>query len=761
MNSSTTKPTLNPEEPQSGLLQYFKRKANKVTKPEDPNLEENYHEIQHVNKKFKITNQSGPVSASSTNQSGLVSASSTSRTSDHDASQLVKHNNEKITPIKEEDTEKVLSEELRGKYLKTYDFLALDGIKLYCELCRTANYKNVLAVGKKYLRDTHINQHITIGDHIKAVEMDELKKNPPKGSLEDFLNPIAEVPEEELMPLFRSIYWLSHNTIALLKCTSLHSLMDAQKVEQNLNYRNENSGRDIMLCIAQIIREDVLAKIKQSPFIGLLFDESTDIALESHLSLCIKFLCENKVYNTFIQLFAINKKDAESIYKILYNFLNTHGLLSKVNSISTDGASVLKSPHNGVCGKFKRIIPKVLSTHCIAHRLALGVRCLKKYQDFSGFNTAIHRIIYFISASGKRLGILTQNELDLLDTDLKLLKPNNVRWLSHFAVLKRIRELYPAIVQTLDDIANKEKDDLAFNLFAIMSNFTFIGKLHILCDILSIVDRPMKLFQDNSITINDYLLSVEKCIASLNSLYKGNDLGVYLDDLYNKFDTSEKTWRDFKFLYNEDDKTKIHELGLKIAEVVKNEVQDCFPDNEALNCFKILEISDLKQGLNELPKEEIGLYGVQEIKKCINYYKGFLETRNANIFGEAKELLIKEVECISEWRELKIAVKNNLMGASEEIIMTKILNQVSYPNLSRLYQFQMVFPLSTAECERTFSCMKLIKTRLRSCLLNITLDHHMVNARLGPKDLDFFEPIGHRAIKKWKGLKKRIFAEKK
>jgi len=112
----------------------------------------------------------------------------------------------------------------------------------------------------------------------------------------------------------------------------------------------------------------------------------------------------------------------------------------------------MKSLINGVCGRFKRIIPNVITVHCVAHRLALGVKCLKQDEDFVGVNTVVHRIISFLTGSGNRLNFLEKNEIEMLELDLRLIKPHDIRWLSHFSVLRRLLELYPAIIQTLIDI---------------------------------------------------------------------------------------------------------------------------------------------------------------------------------------------------------------------------------------------------------------------------------------------------------------------
>ena len=59
----------------------------------------------------------------------------------------------------------------------------------------------------------------------------------------------------------------------------------------------------------------------------------------------------------------------------------------------------------------------------------------------------------------------------------------------------------------------------------------------------------------------------------------------------------------------------------------------------------------------------------------------------------------------------------------------------AFPNLAKLASILEVLPVTTATVERTFSSMKLIKTRLRSRMGEQTLDHAMRNCIEGPETL--------------------------
>ena len=60
-----------------------------------------------------------------------------------------------------------------------------------------------------------------------------------------------------------------------------------------------------------------------------------------------------------------------------------------------------------------------------------------------------------------------------------------------------------------------------------------------------------------------------------------------------------------------------------------------------------------------------------------------------------------------------------------------------YPNLSKLAKVCLILPVSTADCERSFSTMKRVKTDLRNRINTSTLDTLMRIRIEGPSLSEF------------------------
>ena len=117
-------------------------------------------------------------------------------------------------------------------------------------------------------------------------------------------------------------------------------------------------------------------------------------------------------------------------------------------------------------------------------------------------------------------------------------------------------------------------------------------------------------------------------------------------------------------------------------------------------------------------------------------------------------------ETESEWKLFRrIIFKQYSQKSLQDVLLTltgKEDIKAGFPNLSKLAEILEVLPVTTATVERSFSSMKLIKTRLRSRMGEETLEHTMRICIEGPDHLthETLEEI----IENYKNIKKRKIA---
>ena len=140
-------------------------------------------------------------------------------------------------------------------------------------------------------------------------------------------------------------------------------------------------------------------------------------------------------------------------------------------------------------------------------------------------------------------------------------------------------------------------------------------------------------------------------------------------------------------------------------------------------------------------------YGGREIERLGEHY------------GVGDAPLISADDLKSEWLDFRIYMLSNStrMTMKEQLSSLALQNSTIstvYPNLSKLAHVQvfLALPISTADCERGFSTMKRIKTRLRSQMSNVTLNQCMRVSMEAPA-LDSFN--FNTVMNSWSSLNNR------
>ncbi|RIA82398.1 hypothetical protein C1645_835408 [Glomus cerebriforme] len=104
--------------------------------------------------------------------------------------------------------------------------------------------------------------------------------------------------------------------------------------------------------------------------------------------------------NPLIQL---KSKDADSIFNAIITLFDEKGIISKITSFASDGASVMLGKRNEVAAKIAERNPYLFTTHYIVYRLVLACNSAEKQVSYCKHVENIIKSIYsFFSSSSKR-----------------------------------------------------------------------------------------------------------------------------------------------------------------------------------------------------------------------------------------------------------------------------------------------------------------------------------------------------------------------
>ena len=146
-------------------------------------------------------------------------------------------------------------------------------------------------------------------------------------------------------------------------------------------------------------------------------DESVDISTTEQVSVCIRYLSENRtgmlnVNEEFVGFCSVPSMDAETITNAIIEVTDSCGLkMENMVGKGFDGASNMCGHVSGVSTRLQRLYPNAkYLTHCRNHALSLViVASCKSVPDVRNFMDSLKELTLFFKYSAKRKHILRRH----------------------------------------------------------------------------------------------------------------------------------------------------------------------------------------------------------------------------------------------------------------------------------------------------------------------------------------------------------------
>ena len=168
--------------------------------------------------------------------------------------------------------------------------------------------------------------------------------------------------------LHRCIYVLHKNLLHL----SNHPGLKVLKVDRHTTYEHSSSIKEIM-CMVDVINDKFLRSIGDKRY-SIMVDESTDISVNQNMIMYVRYLKQSLgSYKPKSVLLDVCKlSDGATADKLKVTVLESLEELSNLVGIGTDGVAVMTGKKSGLVQRLREMVPTLLSSHCIAHRLSLA-----------------------------------------------------------------------------------------------------------------------------------------------------------------------------------------------------------------------------------------------------------------------------------------------------------------------------------------------------------------------------------------------------
>ncbi|CAF2095919.1 unnamed protein product [Rotaria magnacalcarata] len=243
---------------------------------------------------------------------------------------------------------------------------------------------NVLALDK--IKEHRLNE--------KHREAEQLEVQRTSSNQPDWISTRSNVlsrQEEAVKNLMYSCIHLCQNDHSLNSFSPLCDLLEKVGVKllpaevAGISYRNDNAALIFLQHIANVSHKDLLSKLKKSPVLGFMMDESTSRSIEKNCIVYVRYLEYFEPRTTFYGIINMEGDgSAENIVKNLSTSWENDDLQpSRTCWLATDNASTFKGIHNGVAAKLRKHhdMPCLELNTCVTHSYALVGKQAGQYID--------------------------------------------------------------------------------------------------------------------------------------------------------------------------------------------------------------------------------------------------------------------------------------------------------------------------------------------------------------------------------------------
>ena len=634
-----------------------------------------------------------------------------------------------------------------------------DVVGMLCDVCKkhkTKNKYNQSAVWSKVpcvsLRRDSVRRHSQSQQHKDALELEmHAEESRRTGGIRQAFETQMTLNRSAMMAAMECLYWLVKSEIphtthynSLLKAVEFMGCEPLKHLNHgdNAKYTSQRIIQEFLQVIGEQLEQEILENLLSSPLYSIMIDETTDVAIIKEMVIYALYLTSGgKVVTSFLSIIQLPDGKANTMEDHLIVYLESkHIPLSRLVGFGSDGAAVMTGKHTGVAARLKQRQPILTSVHCIAHRLALaasqsgeGISYISKT-----FKPTLRQLFYFYENSAVRMSGLKAIEHLLQTPELKLKKPLDTRWLSHDAACQTLVKVLPAVITSLEREASERGDALAIGLCKVVKQYNFISTLYMMCDILPPVSRLSRMFQSSTIDLGMMDSLVSSTIQSLE-LLKQQD-GMFAKQLESDLSSSLAP---FSIHHSSEMKERFQRCILQnFLQVLTQNIKQRFPDTGMYANFEILNPGKLPQTAELGMEHEYGEKAVEELGK---------------FYGIGDTPLVDSEMLNVEWCDLRTYMILNYRNKTMKEVLIALSDNESvlstvYPNFCKLAQVCLLLPLNTADCERAFSTMRRVKSRLGSQMNNSTLNHCMRISMEG-HPLEVFD--FNKSVDTWSRLRNR------
>ncbi|KAE9523127.1 hypothetical protein AGLY_016468, partial [Aphis glycines] len=453
---------------------------------------------------------------------------------------------------------------------------------------------------------------------------------------------------------------------------------------------------DLITCISEYLFSHIKQEIKQCMFYSVQIDDTTDITQKTQCSIILRFVNKNsELVERFLGFHNVSDDHtAEGLFNLISSVLNEFDIEKKLVGQCYDGASVMAGHLTGLQARVKDVAPNAIFTHCLAHRLNLVLQ--------NGCNMSSKCRIFFANLTGiSAFFHNSTSRTNVVDSIVGKRIPQFVqtRWSSRSKILNLLVNEWPNFITVFDTISIDPKSP-AESICGAIGHSKNLKKIKTTCDL------------------------IEK---------KRND-----DNFLNYFNTAvELTKHTTTTRQNSKNELSCKMLFYEIIDNIIMQLNTRFSDTDKLKFLQLGDVTKFKEYSTTFPDSGLN---------C-------LKNTFTNIFQDNNKLKTELEVLYSDIRYHNLQHVYDLIKIFESDGLKEVM-----PEVYKLFALILTIPSTSVSVERSFSCLKRIKTYLRNstCQQRLSSLSTISIGKLLIQQLKETEPFFDDVINMYASQKERV-----
>jgi len=494
---------------------------------------------------------------------------------------------------------------------------------------------------------------------------------------------------------------------------------EVERGASHTSYLGKMIQNELIDCIGGKIVEHMVDEIKQSKYFSIILDCTPDLSHTEQLSVIIRLVAMEdtpQIKEHFMGFLEVEESTGESLSTLILKRLEELNIpFEDCRGQSYDNGANMKGKRKGVQARLLQINPRALFVPCGAHTLNLVVAdAAKSSADATGYFGYLQKLFTLFSASTQRWTILKSH----VNTTLK--SWSDTRWESRIKSVEAVRYQTAEVRDALLEVRDKATDPVikieAQSLAEEVGSYRFAICTVVWYDILTKIQHVSKVLQSVSMQLDVAVDLLRKTEASLVS-YRGTG-----------FASAQASAKDIC-----EDMNVAAVLKQKRLRTTKRQFSYESPDEQVSDALKKMEISFFNVVVDvSITSLQERFQTLGEVEEKFGVLVNFPDLPNEELTKKC-ETLSNTLSCGGQsdldGRELALEMQTfpDLPKAKMTtlellaFLQEKKLKEV-YPNMWVALRIAVTIPVTVAAAERSFSKLKLMKTYLRSTMVQERLN---------------------------------------